>query len=259
MRRLFLLWIVGCVSLMGAGSLGMYERLGETVPLDLPFTDEEGQSVTFRELMAGKPAILTLNYYRCPGLCTPQLNDLAKTLSQLDLAENTDYKVITLSFHPGDTPELANSKKTNLLASMKRPYVADACFLVGSQENITQVTQSVGFRYQKEVSEEGMVNYIHPAALVVLSPEGKITRYLNGITQLPFDVKLALIEASEGKVGPTIAKTLLYCFAYDPENKTYVFAVEKLLAILLSLILLGFFIYLILSGRKRNKTEKDHE
>ena len=241
------------------GKLGVEERPAGRVPLDVPFLDETGKTVTFREILDGKPAILTLNYYGCPGLCTPQLNDLAQNLTQVKLAENNDYKVITLSFNPNETPEEAAKKKANLLASMQRPYNASAWkFLTGTETDIRKVTESVGFYYEKQTGQGGMEEYIHPAVLVAISPEGKITRYLNGVQQLPFDIQMALMEASKGTVRPTIAKTLLFCFAFDPKNKTYVFAAEKLGAIVLSLILVGFFLFLVLTGRKKESSEQDN-
>ena len=240
------------------GKLGVEENPGGYVPLDIPFLDETGKQVTFRQLMDGKPAILTLNYYGCPNLCTPQLNDLAQNLTRVKLTENKDYRVITLSFNPAETPEDATKKKANLIASMKRPFDANAwTFLTGREEDIRKVTQSVGFYYEEQAGPNGMVQYLHPAVLVALSPTGKITRYLNGIEQLPFDIQMAMMEASEGTVRPTIAKTLLFCFAFDPKNKTYVFAAEKIGAVILSLILGGFFLYLVLTGRKKEPSEKN--
>lgn len=225
-------------------NIGVEEHPGGQVPLNISFLDETGKSVTLGAILGGKPAVLTLNYYGCPGLCTPQLNDLAANLTQVKLTENKDYKVITLSFNPIETPEDAAKKKMNLMASMKRPFDVKAWkFLTGTEENIRKVTDSVGFHFEKEPGSKGKMEYIHPAVLVALSPKGKITRYLNGIEQLPFDIQMAMMEASEGSVRPTIAKTLLLCFAFDPKNKTYVFATEKILAAILSLILGGFFLY----------------
>jgi protein SCO1 len=254
--RKFLLVLSLLFSFSNADTLGIQEKLGNMVPLDLTFLNEESKSVTLKELMDGKPTILTLNYFRCAGICTPQLNDLAKMLSRLDLAENTDYKVLTVSFAEDETPDLAKSKRKNQLASMSRAYVADAWhFVIGENNSSGVLAEKVGFVYEKTVSEAGKVDYIHAAALIILSPEGKITRYLNGIEQLPFDAKMALVEASDGKVGPTIAKTLLYCFAYDPKGKTYIFVWEKIAAIVMLTLVFGFFIYLVKSGRK----EEDHQ
>ena len=250
---LFVLWAE-------AVPLGVTEHPGEKVPLDLTFIKEDGSKATLKELMEGKPTIISLNYFRCSGICTPQLNDMAKTFSKLDLKENKDYKVLTISFADNETPKLAAAKRENILASMSRPYVKDAWhFLVSDGNSSAELAKRVGFSYEKKVSPAGVVDYIHPASLIILSPEGKITRYLNGIEQLPFDVKLALLESAQGKVGPTIAKTLLFCFAYDPQGKTYVFKWEKIAGIVLTLIMVLFFIYLLRSGRNRaNTIEENH-
>jgi protein SCO1 len=245
-------------AVQASAALGVAEHPGGQVPLDVPFSDETGNKVTFRQIMDGRPAILTLNYYGCPGLCTPQLNDLAQNLAKVKLSEKKDYRVITLSFDPDETPADAAKKKANLMASMPRPYDPDAwTFLTGSAVNIQKVTKSVGFDFEKQAGPDGKEEYVHPAVLVALSPEGKITRYLSGIQQLPFDIQMAMMEASSGTVRPTIAKTMLFCFAFDPKNKTYVFAAEKVGAITLSLLLGGFFLYLVLSGRKRRKGDGD--
>ncbi len=258
-------WIAGALLLMTISyadaipALGVDEHPAARVPLEIPFLDETGKRVTFKEIMNGKPAILTLNYYGCPGLCTPQLNDLAQNLAKVKLAEGREYRVITLSFNPDETPSDAAKKKANLLASMPRAFDPAAwTFLTGTDADIRKVTESVGFRYEKQTGPNGMQEYVHPAVLVALSPEGKITRYLNGIEQLPFDIQMALMEASEGKVRPTIAKGLLFCFAFDPKNKTYVFAAEKTGAVALSLILGGFFLYLVLTGRKQRPRKDEH-
>ena len=248
------------LSISNAKPLGINEKLGEMVPLDLTFIDEKSNRVTLKKLMDGKPTIITMNYFRCPGICTPQLEDLSKTLSQLDLAENTDYKVLTVSFAEDETPELAAAKRKNHLASIGRSYIADAWHFLISDKNSSKVlADKLGFGYKKTESENGRVDYTHAAALIILSPEGKITRYLNGVEQLPFDVKMALVEAADGRVGPTIAKTLLYCFAYDPKGKTYVFAWEKIIATIMLLIVLILFIFLVITGRKDQKKQIDEQ
>jgi len=254
--RKFLLSLLLVAGFVQAAQLGVNEKLGQMVPLDLTFLDEKSESKTLKELMNGKPTILTLNYFRCAGICTPQLEDLAKMLGQLDLAENTDYKVLTVSFAEDETPDLAAAKRKNHLASMKRAYVSDAWhFVIGENNSSGILADKVGFSFEKTVSKKGKVDYIHAAALIIISPEGKITRYLNGIEQLPFDVKMALIESSEGRVGPTIAKTLLYCFAYDPEGKKYIFVWEKFAATAMLIIVFSFFIYLVKTGRKEDDDE----
>jgi len=259
MKKLLLL-LLTLSALHSGEQLGVNEKLGQMVPLDLTFIDEKSNRVTLGKMMDGKPTIITLNYFRCAGICTPQLDDLSRTLRKLDLAENTDYKVLTISFAEDETPALAAAKRKNHLHAIQRDYVQDAWhFLIGENNSSAVLASKVGFTYQKTVSPAGVVDYIHPAALIILSPEGKVTRYLNGIDQLPFDVKMALVEASEGRVGPTIAKTLLYCFAYDPVGKKYIFVWEKVAATVMLIIVFGFFIYLIKLGRKEGTAEETEE
>ncbi|MDQ7066512.1 MAG: SCO family protein [Sulfurimonas sp.] len=257
---LVLLLFINCLY---ADELGIKEKLGDSVSLDLKFINEKSEIVTLRELMDGKPTLLTLNYFRCSGICTPQLNDMADVLGRLELKENVDYKVVTVSFAETETAPLAAAKKRNLLASMTRAFDNDAwSFVIGKDGSSKVLADEVGFYFEKDVLPNGNVEYIHGAALIVLSPEGKITRYLNGIDQLPFDVKMSVIEAADGKVGPTIAKTLLFCFAYDPKGKTYVFVWEKIAATVMLTIVFGFFVWLVKSGRKeedREKKGKDNE
>jgi protein SCO1 len=241
-----------------ANQLGINEKLGNMVPLDLTFIDEKGKSVTLKKLMDGKPTMISLNYFRCAGICTPQLNDMAKMLTRLDLAENIDYKVLTIGFAEDEGYELAAAKRKTMLRSIQRNYVQDAWhFVIGENNSSGILADLVGFTYEKTVSDAGVVDYLHPGALIMLSPEGKVTRYLNGIEQLPFDVKMALMEAGEGKVGPTIAKNLLFCFAYDPKAKTYIFKWEKIVATVMLAIMLGFFIYLVKTSR-RDEDDVNH-
>jgi protein SCO1/2 len=209
--------------------------------------------------MQGKPTIITMNYFKCPGICTPQLEGLSRVLGELDLAENTDYKVVTVSFSETETPQLAAAKRKNHLASIQRDYIQDAWhFVIGENNSSGKLADAVGFGYEKVVSKTtGVTDYTHAASLIILSPEGKITRYLNGVDQLPFDVKMALIEASNGTVGPTIAKALEYCFSYDPKGKKYVFQWEKVAAVVMLAIVFGFFIFLVKTGRKEDHQTKE--
>lgn len=261
MRKL-LMFVLFTLSIQAA-NIGVNEKLGAMVPLDMTFIDEKGEKVTLKKMMDGKPAMLSLNYYRCSGICNAQLSDMAKMLGELDLTENKDYKVITVSFGEGETPVLAKAKRATMLKSIPRDFVHDAWhFYVSDGNSSAELAEKVGFTYKKEVSKAGVVDYIHPGTLILLSPEGKVTRYLNGINQLPFDVKMAVMEAGEGKIGPTIAKKLLLCFAYDPKGRTYVFQWEKISGIVITLIMIFFFIYLVkTSGRKEidNQQNKGDE
>ena len=255
MKKLLVIFSL-LISFVNAGTLGIQEKLGETVDINLTFLNEDGKSVTLKKLMNGKPTILTLNYFRCAGICTPQLNELAKVLSRLDLAENTDYKVLTIGFAEDEPVAIAAAKRKNMISSISRNYVTDAWrFAIGENNNSHVLSEQVGFVFEKTVSDAGKVDYIHGAALIILSPEGKITRYLNGVDQLPFDVKMALIEASDGTVGPTVAKMVEYCFSYDPKGRTYIFMWEKLAAVFMTAMMIGFFIYLVKQGRKEDDRE----
>ncbi|RUM71943.1 MAG: hypothetical protein DSZ08_01980 [Sulfurovum sp.] len=257
MRKILMLVLITLS--VQAAQIGVNEKLGDMIPLDMTFINEKGEKVTLEKMMDGKPTMLSLNYYRCSGICNAQLADMAEMLGKLDLAENTDYKVITVSFGEGETPALAKAKRETMLKAIPRDFVHDAWhFYVSDGNSSAQLAQKVGFTYKKEVSKAGVVDYIHPGTLVMLSPQGKITRYLNGIAQLPFDVKMALMEAGEGKVGPTIAKKLLFCFAYDPKGKTYVFKWEKITGIVMTLIMFGFFFYLV-KTTKREDDQINHQ
>jgi len=249
MRKLLILVLLSLS--IQADQLGINEHLGQMVPLDLKFINEKGEKVTLKKLMDGKPTMITLNYFRCAGICGPQLADMAKMLSKLDLSENTDYKVLTISFAEDETPDLAKKKRTAYLKSITRDFVQDAWhFVIGENNSSGILADKVGFTFKKEISPSGAVDYIHPGALIMLSPEGKVTRYLNGIGQLPFDVKMAVVEAGEGKVGPTIAKKLLFCFAYDPKGKTYIFKWEKVAGVVMTLLMLSFLVYLVMTSRR---------
>jgi len=261
MRKL-LMFVLLTLSIQAA-NIGVNEKLGAMVPLDMTFIDEKGEKVTLKEMMDGKPTMLSLNYYRCSGICNAQLSDMAKMLGELDLKENRDYKVITVSFGEGETSVLADAKRNTMLKAIPRKFERDAWhFYVSDENSSAELAELVGFTYKREVSKAGVVDYIHPGTLIMISPNGKVTRYLNGINQLPFDVKMAVMEAGEGKVGPTIAKKLLLCFAYDPKGKTYVFQWEKIAGIVITLIMILFFIYLVkTSGRKEidNQQNKGDE
>ncbi len=256
MRKLLILVLLSLS--IQADQLGINEHLGQMVPLDLKFINEKGEKVTLKKLMDGKPTMITLNYFKCAGICGPQLADMAKMLSKLDLAENTDYKVITISFAEDEPVELAKKKRAAYLKSITRDFVQDAWhFVIGENNSSGILAEKVGFTFKKEIGPNGAVDYIHPGALIMLSPEGKVTRYLNGIGQLPFDVKMAVVEAGEGKVGPTIAKKLLFCFAYDPKGKTYIFKWEKVAGVVMTLIMLSFLVYLIMTSKREDDNHQE--
>ncbi len=236
--------------------IGVYENLGATLPLDLTFFNEYNTNQSLKQYISNTPTIITLNYFTCPSLCSPLLIGVADMLNKMDLKPYIDYKVLTISIDPNDTPKSALEKKKNILSIIKKDFPPQTwSFLTSNQKNIYEITDKLGFKYEKRV-KDGVVDYLHAGMIIVISPNGKIIRYLNGTDFLPFDVKLAIYEAKEERTGSTIAKTLLYCFAYDAKSKTYVFQAEKIIGTLILLIVISFFIYLIKTGRKKGD---DHE
>ncbi len=254
MKKLVML-LLTLLSFGAAAPLGVTEHLGAKVPLDLSFIKDDGSKATLKEMVGEKPTIVTFNYYRCAGICTPQLEELAKVLGKIDLKEGKDYEVITIGFADDEGVELAANKKMNILKAVGRAFDPKGWYFTISDANSSaKLAKIVGFNYEKKISPAGVVSYVHGASAILLSPKGKITRYLNGVNQLPFDIKMAILEAGEGKVGPTIAKTLLFCFAYDPQGRTYVFKWEKIAGIVLTLLMVLFFIYLLKSGKNRENS-----
>jgi protein SCO1/2 len=230
-------------------TIGLDEKLGETVPLDLVFHDEDGKPIKLRDAITG-PTVLSLVYFTCPGICTPLLNSTVQLVNKTPLEPGEDFRLLTVSFDPNDTPAVAKAKKQNYLSQIKRPFPPDHwMWLTGDADAIRQLTDAVGFRYEKQGEA-----FVHPATLIVLSPKGKIARYLLGLSFQPFDLKMALAEASQERTGPTIRKALLLCFSYDPESRRYVANVTRIGGAATLLLALIFVVVVLLRG-KRDKTK----
>ncbi len=226
--------------------LGIYEKLDEYVPDDLTFTTEDGEEVNFKSLI-DKPTVVTLVYFTCPGICSPLLDGVADVIGKTDMELGKDYQVLTVSFNEKETYQLAKSKKKNYVKQIKKEIdESQWLWMVGDSTNIARLTQSMGYRFKRDGDD-----FIHAAAIMVLSPEGKITRYLYGTYFLPFDMKMALVEAQQGRSGPTINKILNYCFSYDPEGKKYVFNITKVSGTIIILAALTFLLFLIFNKRRR--------
>ena len=201
--------------------VGVDEKLGAAIPRDLPFTDASGKPVRLADYLDDGPVLLTLNYYTCPMLCPLTFRRLAATMERVKgFSLARDYRVVTVSIDPDEIPEIVRAKANETHALMPGVKEGDARwpFLYGDAGSIRRLTESVGYRYTK-VGQE----FAHPAVTIVLSPAGTVSRYLHGIEIDPRDLKLALIEASEGKIGASSAGNalLMYCFKYDPVGKKY--------------------------------------
>jgi protein SCO1 len=228
--------------------VGYDQRLGEPVPLDAVFRDESGRAVSLGSLLRGRPVVLSLVYYECPMLCTLTLNGLASALSVLSFDAGREFDVLTVSFEPKETPALAAAKKRAYLARYRRPGAAEGWrFLTGSTESIRALTAAVGFRY---AWDEPTRQYAHPAGLVVLTPEGRIARYMYGVEYAPRDLRLALVEASARRIGNPVDTVLLYCYQYDPMRGRYGASVLKLVRLGGVLTVLGLGTFIVLSLRR---------
>jgi protein SCO1/2 len=231
--------------------IGILERLGEYAPLDLTFLDENGDTVILRDFI-DKPAVISLVYFNCPGICSPLLSGMVDVLDRLDMKPGDDYEAITISFDPSDGPLLASEKKRNYFKAFQRgPFPPeDWKWLTGDSATIKTFTDGVGFKYKREGRD-----FVHAGGLIVLSSDGKISRYLRGIQFQPFDLKMAITEASQGRVGPTISKVLLYCFSYDPAGKRYAFNFMKVGGTIFLFMLVIFIAFLTIK-KKTKKGDK---
>ncbi len=228
-----------------AVEIGIVERLGDTIPTDVWFINEKNDTVTLGQLI-DKPTILFFVYFDCPNLCSPLMDGVAEMVSKLDLNLGTDYQIITISFNTKDTPEKAREKKVNFVQKISKENQKYWIYLTGSQENINKITEAIGYKYKAQG-----LDFAHASAIMVLSPKGKITRYLYGLTFLPFDVKMAIIEAQKGIARPTINRILEYCFAYNPGSKTYTIQITRIIGTLTIFIALIVFITLLIKRRKK--------
>jgi protein SCO1 len=228
--------------------IALEEKLGQYLPPDAKFADENGRRVLLGDLI-DKPTIIAPVYLGCMHECPMLLSGLARVLGKIELAKpGKDYQAIALSFDENDTPAIARDKKKNYLTAIGRPFPGEAwTFLTGDAVNIRKFTDSIGFKFQRD----GEHDFSHPITLVVVSRDGKIVRYLEGFTFLPFEVTMALTEAAEGRVGFAGRKALMYCFSYDPLKKSYVFNVLKLTGTVMVLFVVSFFAYLMISTKKK--------
>jgi len=220
------------------------EKLGGVVPLDIVLRDEAGQRVTLGQLV-DRPTILTLNYYRCAGICSPQLNGLADVVNVTHAEIGRSYRIVTVSFDGRDTPEIAARKRANYLEQVKRPVApGDWRFLTGEPAETRRLADAVGFKF-KRVGDD----FVHPGALMFLSPKGVVTRYMYGTSYVAGDVEMAVEEAAKGKPQPSINKWLSFCFSYDPVGRKYALNVTRIAGTVILAAAMAFAIVLIVKGR----------
>jgi protein SCO1 len=228
------------------GTMGVDEKEGNFVPLDVPFVTEANDTLPLRSLIKG-PTILSILYYRCPNACNLVLVSIANVLRSYADNPGAAPNVLCISVDEHETSQDAKKAKAVALQAIQKPYPADRWrFLTGSDESIDKVADAVGFHYVKKGDE-----FDHPLCLIILSPKGKVVRYILGTDYLPVDLTMSLMEASSGSVQPTIARVLRSCFSYDPKSHRLVFNLLRVSATVILTLLAIFITYLIVSGRKR--------
>jgi protein SCO1/2 len=231
-------------------NVGIDQRLGEQVPLDLMFRDETGREVRLVEYFnQGRPVIISLVYYECPQLCNQVLNGLAGSLKTLSFDVGKEFEVVTVSFDARETPQLAAAKKASYMARYGRAGAEKGWhFLTGDQKNINALTGAVGFRY---AYDESTNQFAHASGIMLATPEGKLARYFYGIEYAPKDMRLSIVEASANKVGSPVDTLMLYCFHYDPATGKYGLAIMNVVRLSGILTVFGIVALLIVLQRRR--------
>lgn len=231
--------------------VGIDQRLDNRVPLDTPFVDSEGREVRLGEYFGKRPVILQFAYYECPMLCTMVLNGLVGSLDALAFNAGREFDVVVVSIDPGETPAMAADKRRAYLERYRRPGAdAGVHFLTGRESSIKALTEAVGFTY---AYDSAIDQYAHPAAISILTTDGRISRYLFGIEFAPRDIRFALIEAADNRIGSVLDQAMLFCYHYDPETGKYGFAIMTVVRIagLLTVALLGASILVTLRRDRR--------
>lgn len=236
-------------------NVGIDQKLNAQVPLDLTFRDETGKTVKLGDYFGDKPVILALVYYECPMLCTQELNGLLRSLQNIPLDIGKQFNVVTVSFNPHETAGLAANKKKVYVGIYGRPGAAAGWhFLTGDEGPIEKLTGAVGYHYAFDPASD---QYAHATAIMLLTPQGKISRYFYGIDYPSRDLRLSLVEASNNKIGSPVDQVLLYCYHYDPTTGKYGMVIANVLRLAASvtILVLGGFLWMMFRNERRTGTE----
>lgn len=235
-------------------AIGIEQHLGAQLPLDARFRDEQGRDVKLGDFFGNQPVVVMLVYYRCPMLCTQVLTGFLKSSQAVPLEIGRDYQVVTVSFDPRETSDLAAEKKSNYVRAYRREGAAQGWhFLTGDRESIDRLTEAVGFRYQYDPKSG---QFAHASGIALATPAGRLSRYFYGIEYEPDDLRLGLVESSSGRVGSVVDQVLLLCYHYDPLTGKYGLAIANALhaAGVLTVLLLGGFL-IVMYRRERRRTK----
>lgn len=226
-------------------NVGIEQHLNAQVPADLTFRDETGKTVRLGDYFGRKPLILNLVYYNCSMLCGEVLSGLTGTMRLVKFDIGKEFEVVTVSFDPRETPEIAATKKKEYLKRYTRPGAAEGWhFLTGSAESVNVLTKTVGFQYQYDPKID---QFAHATAIMVLTPDGRISRYFYGVDFPPKDLRMGLVEASEGKIGNAVDQVLLYCYHYNPATGKYGAVITNILRLGagITILVLGGFLLIM--------------
>lgn len=231
--------------------VGINEKLGAQVPADIAFVDEKGDTVKIGDLV-DRPTLVSLVYYTCPSVCRPLLEEVTSMLGKLeklDMEPNRDYRMISISFDATDSPAGSARVKDEYYRNLPDGFPRDGwTFLTGDSSSVAAFTQAVGFAFKKTGGD-----FAHPTTLVVLSKDRTITRYLTGSEYLPLDIKMALVEAREGRIGTTIVKFYKFCFSYDPKGEKFVLNATRVVGLSTLVGVAAVVVFVSASGRRREK------
>jgi protein SCO1/2 len=236
--------------------VGIDQKLNDSVPLELAFRDEHGNRVELGKYFGSKPVILTLVYYSCPMLCTQVLNGLNRSLKEIPMDMGRDFRVVTVSIDPTERPVLAEAKQVMYAGMYGRPGAAEGWhFLTGSEREIKQLASAVGFRYAYDPDSK---QFAHASVIMILTPEGKISRYLYGIQYPQRDLRLSLVEASQGKIGSAVDQILLFCYHYDPHTGKYGLLISRIIQLsgLLTVLIGAVFLIFLFRGEHYGLPER---
>jgi protein SCO1/2 len=235
--------------------VGLDQHLGTQLPLDAMLRDETGRSVALGEFCGEKPVILNFVYFRCPMLCTQVLNGLLRSSQAMELALGKDYQIVSISIDPRETPAMAAAKKKSYVASYRRPGAEQGWhFLTADEATIEQLTQAAGFRYRYDDASD---QYAHASGIMLVTPQGRISRYYYGIDFNPSDLRLGLVESSENRLGTVVDQVLLLCYHYDPATGKYGLAIARLIRVagVSTMLVLGVFLFRMYRLERRRSAE----
>jgi protein SCO1/2 len=230
---------------------GLDQKIDSQIPLDLAFVDAQGRDVRIGDYLGARPVVLVLAYYECPVLCTQVINGVSSSLMPLSFDAGREFDVVVVSIDPGETPAMASGKRHDFLRRYHREGTEGGVhFLTGRESAIAALADAVGFRY---AYDERIDQWAHPAAITVLTPQGRVSRYLFGIEFAPRDLQFALMEAAEARLGTVVDRALLFCYNYDPQTGRYGFAIMTAVRLggLLTVVGLGAFILVTLRRERR--------